>query len=443
MARNKYDFIQDILTDKKLTPSQRERVLMLTANEIKKDKEIGLALQERVTKLEGGKSVTAKPKKIKIEKGHPVEPRNLLMFSDESPPIPEGNKVVSLSKLMGTRSKSIKKKNETSFHKGLPKYFDPKHLYHFLFEYNQDEVLKLTCHDVDSDEISTINKLCGTENYDFTKHLDLILETFDTFEKKYAPHFIKNIIRGYLKGEDYQGKPLKNGWSSDHIKIHWSSPQLLEWSKEDENLNTPPNLNEELFAERELLGFEFKTEKSIITGKSIRNFTQLVLHFKHLFHLRRNNSLKKIISHKNKAEGWDSKIDFSLHELNENIEFFTDIDKVVQGYSDIIKLIIEQNDNSPGNPEVELSFEKDKDRFLFAIHHLNSVYAKSIDDTLGRTGKTYTKLIGKINGVCNLHLIADFGKEGSGYINLWNINRPSFKRMQNQKGVKHIFEFTK
>lgn len=443
MARNKYDFIQDILTDKKLTPSQREKVLLLTANEIKKDKKMGLALEERVTKLEEGKGITAKPKQPIIEQGKPIDINQLLTFSDETPPIPEDIRAVSLSELMGSNSKSPKRKNDTSFDKGLPKYFDPKHLYHFLFEYNQDKVLKLTCHDVDSDEISTINELCGTEEYDFEKHLNLILETFDTFEKKYAPHFIKNIIRGYLKGEDYQGKPLKNGWSSDHIKINWSSPELLGWSKDEENLNTPPNLNEELFAEKELLGFEFKAEKSTITGKSIRNFTQLVLHFKHLFHLRRNNSLKKIINHKNKAEGWDSKVEFSLDELNENIEFFTDIDKVVQGYSDIIKLIIEQNDNSQGKPEVELSFEKDKERFLFTIHHKNSVYGKTVEDALGRTGKTYTKLIGKINGVCNLHLIADFGKEGSGYINLWNIDRSSFKRMQNQKGVKHIFEFTK
>jgi len=41
MAKDKYDFIQEILEDKKLTPAQRERVFELTKVEIQKDGHLG------------------------------------------------------------------------------------------------------------------------------------------------------------------------------------------------------------------------------------------------------------------------------------------------------------------------------------------------------------------------------------------------------------------
>ncbi|UOE39709.1 hypothetical protein [Chryseobacterium oryzae] len=52
MAKDKYDFIQELLENKKLKPAQRERVLMLAKEEIKKDGVFGKDLEERVKKLE-------------------------------------------------------------------------------------------------------------------------------------------------------------------------------------------------------------------------------------------------------------------------------------------------------------------------------------------------------------------------------------------------------
>ncbi|HRO09003.1 MAG TPA: hypothetical protein PK047_09055 [Saprospiraceae bacterium] len=52
MARNKYDFIKEILESKKISPAQRERVLLLTKEEVKKDGALGKELEERVKKLE-------------------------------------------------------------------------------------------------------------------------------------------------------------------------------------------------------------------------------------------------------------------------------------------------------------------------------------------------------------------------------------------------------
>ena len=52
MARDKYDFIQELLENKKLQPTQKERVLLLAKEEIKKDGALGKELEERVKKLE-------------------------------------------------------------------------------------------------------------------------------------------------------------------------------------------------------------------------------------------------------------------------------------------------------------------------------------------------------------------------------------------------------
>ncbi len=52
MAKDKYDFIQELLENKKLQPAQRERVLMLTKEEIKKEGIASKDLEERVKKLE-------------------------------------------------------------------------------------------------------------------------------------------------------------------------------------------------------------------------------------------------------------------------------------------------------------------------------------------------------------------------------------------------------
>lgn len=49
---NKYDFIQELLENKKLSPVQRERVLALAKEEIKKDAEFGVSLDYRVKVLE-------------------------------------------------------------------------------------------------------------------------------------------------------------------------------------------------------------------------------------------------------------------------------------------------------------------------------------------------------------------------------------------------------
>lgn len=67
-SRNKYDFIQEILENKKLTSAQKERVFLMTKEEIKADGLIGEKLEERVRELE--KKIAGEMKEIKNELIH-------------------------------------------------------------------------------------------------------------------------------------------------------------------------------------------------------------------------------------------------------------------------------------------------------------------------------------------------------------------------------------
>jgi hypothetical protein len=329
----------------------------------------------------------------------------------------------------------------------FPKYIDPIKLYSFLFNYNQDPILKYTCHDIDSDGLKDIVRYCNTEQYDLKKHIEKIKEVYAGFEKKhYAPIAVKALIRGYLTGKNFKGNELEQGWSTDRININWSHSDILNWS--NENPNFPPNPNEGLIEQNENIGFEIKRFVSVITGKTVQNFRELVLHFKNLFHLRRDNSLKDLIEFKNQNKKWNDVINFIIdnNEFPKNIEFFTDVDKLTQAYTRIVELIIEQHKKSQilEKPKVKLSFLEKGNLLEFSIHHLNSVYGKTIENTIERLGTAHTNLIkNQINGLCNLYVRADFGQGKYAKINIWNGKERESQLIESFKGVEYLLEFPK
>lgn len=329
----------------------------------------------------------------------------------------------------------------------LPNYINPTKLYSFLFNYNQNPILKYTCHDIDSSGIQDIIEICKTEQYDFGKHIEIIKETYFNFEKKhYAPAPVRGLIRGYLTGKDYKGYELMSGWSSDRIKINWSHQDIKYWSAE--NPGFPPNPSEGLIEQNEKTGFEINRFISVITGKPVQNFRELVIHFKNLFHIRRDNSLKDLIEYKNLERKWNQKIEFIIeeNEFPKNIEFFTDVDKLMQSYTKIIELIIEQNKNSQASekPRVKILFAEKENSLELSIHHLNSVYGKTIENSIERTGQAYTNLIrNQINGLCNFYVRADFGQEKYAKINIWNGEDRESQMIDSFNGVEYLFEFPK
>ena len=57
------------------------------------------------------------------------------------------------------------------------KYIPPKNLQEFLYRFNQDSILKYTCHEIDTDDtIREICNLCKTEEYSLRKHSEPICD---------------------------------------------------------------------------------------------------------------------------------------------------------------------------------------------------------------------------------------------------------------------------
>ncbi len=399
---NKYEFIKELLVEKKITQNQRDRILELAS------KEIGYegTLDERISKIE-----------------------EIVYNQNKVPKIPKYDEQYSPQE------------------SELPQYINPSDLYKFLFEYNQNDILRTTCHDIDSNELDRINEFCKTEKYNFQIHLSNIIEEFKKHEKKYyGGGKVNALIRAYLTGKNFDGKDSKFGWTEDQIKINWSSTELLNWA--NNNPGIPPNFNQSYIGKQEIEPFRIEPQlNSSITYEPIQNFTQLVLHFKNLFHIKHGKqSLREIISRVNSEKNWNEYVTFEISDPDfpYNLEHFTNVEKLVQAYNKIIQLIIEQNNSNADPPIVKLSF-KEKDKVVFfSIHHLNGQYNKTIQNTVDRIGQTYSSLIkNQINGLCNLSLKADFGNNLYAEINLWDGKNRKSKNIENFQGVEHILIFPK
>src|SRR5690606_11884063 len=113
-----------------------------------------------------------------------------------------------------------------------------------------------------------------------------IIEAFELHEDRYyGGGKINALIRAYLTGKNFDKSIKKDGWTTDKILINWSSPELLEWAKN--NPGIPPNLNSTEMSNQEIEPFSVQKKiDSVITDYSIQSFTELVLHFKNLFHIK-------------------------------------------------------------------------------------------------------------------------------------------------------------
>lgn len=421
MARNKYNFIKELLEDKRIKQNQRERILELASREISLEG----TLEERVQKIEEILFNKQTESIVSLDEGE-LTLHNIEDLIDEE--------TESLETVINLTTKGI----------NLPKYLNPSHLYNFLFQYNQNQILRTTCHDIDSNELESILEFCETEKYDFNKHLKAIDDAYANHEKTHkAPHQIKELIRVYLTGKDFYGN-ISKGWSNN-IKINWSSEELLKWA--NENLEIPPNSSINFFRIKNCRSFKIEPQiVTSITERPIQNFTQLVLHFKNLFHIKSGHqSLREIIFRVNSEKNWSEKLDFEFDENKfiTNLEHFTDVEKLIQAYNKIMGLIIEQHKLSE-KPQIKLKYYQENNKVVFSIHHLNGVYNKTIENTVERLGQTYTSLIKKqINGLCNLYLQANFGNLQFARINLWNGKNIESQPMPSFQGVEHIMEFPK
>lgn len=334
------------------------------------------------------------------------------------------------------------------------RYTSPKNLQRFLREFNQDDVLKYTCHQIDTDEvIENICKECSTENYDYDKHLELIRNHFEMLVRKFKTEniFLDSkmyaLISTYLTGSSGKNdKREKKDWSSNGIEVNWNCPQIHDWANKHPHIIPSPGRN--IAKKQKSNGFTLSAAfKSNITGTRVLSFSDLVIFFKSQFHIRKDNSLRQILDKVNgKWKPDDVQFSFADNEFNDNVELFTDVDKLTQAYQKIIEICIENRRDEHEPIQVYLSYfddAKSKSTFL-CIHHLNTVYKKTSKNSIERIGTAHSILISnQINGLCDLFIEAKFGDEVCGKINIWDSNNElQFQTIENDIiGVKYILRF--
>ena len=334
-------------------------------------------------------------------------------------------------------------------------YIPYKNLREFLYRFNQDGILKYTCHEIDTDEtINDICEKCNTNKYSVKKHSEIISLAYKSLisslhhDKIYPDKNMYSLILVYLTGTTKRGQTK---WSSLNIDTNWASKELLEWGMNNPGIIPSPGRN--IARKQRNIGYELPSAlRSNLTGRRILTLNELVLYFKSLFHIRRDNSLREIISYTNEKEDYKNSgiiISFSDVAFKNNIELFTNVDKLIQAYKSIIKIC--KNCHKEGDDiSIELSFFEEKESIYFCIHDKNSVYGKSLKAATERIGKDQSELIEKqINGLCDLYIEADFDHQEYAKIALWNEHsnplggKPNIdiEKVDNCQGVKYILKF--
>ena len=327
------------------------------------------------------------------------------------------------------------------------RYTPPKNLHDFLYCLNQDGILRYICHEIDTDEaIEDINELCNTNKYSLKKHSQQICQAFEYLcndfqrKKKYIDDKFYAMLKAYICGNS-------KGWSSLGITTCWTSDELLAWG--EQNLGIIPSPGKNIAKKQKNPGYKLsKSLMSPLNGVRILYFKDIVLYFKSLFHIRRDNSLRKIIEFQNKnIEGFN--ISFAENQFNDSVELLADVDKLIQAYKAILRICKDANDDEVVN--IELGFYETNNSVCFTIHDTDHCYNKSLKSALERIGESQTKLIkNQINGLCDLYIEADFGNQDYARIGLWTQKSRSLgdspiipvERIQEAKGVKYILKFT-
>lgn len=339
----------------------------------------------------------------------------------------------------------------------LPEYRSAKDVMDFLLEYNQDPILKYTCHPID--DMSIINEIaeqCENKVYSVKSHYHLILSRFTQLRKKYDHKStgkyldgkVVSLMRVYITGETFHREP--SAWSTQSITYNWHSPELWEWSNKNPGIVPNPGENIAEFMCNE--GYKLpKPFISNLSGKRISTFGDLVMYYKSLLHIKRDDNLQNKILYVYKkgyqtgdqnSHPWLDRVNLTIGEFDNNIELFTSVDKLLQAFGAILSICIENQ--AEGIPHVEVGFyrEFESKRVCFYVHHKNSKYRKGIEDTIKKIGEKQTLLIKKqVNGICDLYIQADFDNNQYAEINLWDGKPRTATSIDRIEGVKYIMKY--
>jgi hypothetical protein len=349
MNYNKIDFINDLLSSKKIKIEEKSRIIDLTKNELKNFEADNSELKLRVDKIE---------------------------------------KILDVSK--SNISESSMEHNAEKISKVIY-YTNYKNQARFLQKLNNNSFTKFLTHDVDSNDYRDLQEQFGGK-YNYLKHLKKIKEVFSVLTEKKS-EFIVNFpeleripISPNLYTKIYNYINNEKGWGEENIKMNWSHQDLLNWSEEHPELTPTPSVD---------LGYE-----GFRFGD--KTFKDLVLDFKNEIHIRRNNSLDFILTKVMFEPQNDFRAKIVIEKnINDALEFFTDVEKLKQIIRLIFNLIIEKHQQEE-KPKVTFTFKTNEKKIELSILHINSVYGQDIE-TL-RFGKTLKNLMKVGNGLCDIEI---------------------------------------
>lgn len=343
---DKYDFIQNILGNPKLTPAQQERVLLLAKEEIKKDGELGKELEERVKKLEEKISLTPSPEEQVGEN----------------------------------------QKNELEH--------NPIFVSRFLSYFKENTVLKWTTHAWDEKKYETI--------FDFITDLN-------SYKKEVSKLFnynrdLYNLLNYFLYQPkiELEGSGIpKFGWPHlQELKIGWQFPNdlLINWCKEnfdnkDDNFIKYP--------------FQYPLPEVLcptkpIKGKQIATFENVVDIFKTEIQFREHYLYKELKKRTTRI----SELTFNGLDKLKELDFYTYTFGFLSSFDNILNEI-KKNETEK---EIDFSYEIKNNELFFNILHRNSFPTRILTTTNPShfLGGGLNAIAGNIFSVCDFSVISKF-----------------------------------
>ena len=381
---NRFDFVKTLLENEKFNTSQKERFIKLVTNELAEAKHLDNQIIQDI---------------------------------------------ILIKKEIGLKDHQEKSPNQD--------YKNPVHLSKFLEEFNQDPVLRYTCHEIDdNDHLNIILEKCNTDSYDYTEHIKIIHKAYNKLTYRYKN---KNISKNILTLiSTYLGTYDKyNEWSEEDIPIKWISEDLASWCRTNEGKVPSPGSDK---PQEE--SFRFQTIE-LKNGSLISSFSELVIYFKNLFHIKEANPLNTIIENEIFLNfNDDQKYIFEFDDnFSTTIELFTYTETLIQAFRLIVKMSANYHEETPLRVKLFFGYDKHQQKELKIIIKNSNIFGK---DTSGfRLGDNFNLLIKKqINGLCDLYVKAYFNDKNSvGEINVWNGKTIKFKESNDEiEGVEFILK---
>ena len=376
---NKFDFIKKLLENEKLNISQKERLIKLVTNELL----VSTKLDEQIL-------------------------RDLNLIKDK----------------IGLNYSTSKK------------YKNPIYLYNFLTDFNQDPVLRYTCHEIDDeDHLNIILEKCNTQSYEYSEHIKVIHKAYKELTYKY---YDKNIL-GNIKSlmGTYLGTYKRHEVWSENIPIKWTSQELESWC--EQNKGKVPSPGSDRFQNER---FRFTTIE-LKNGDSITSFSELVIYFKNLFHIKEANPLNTIIENEIFLNFNDNqKYIFEFDDnFSTSIELFTYTETLIQAFRSIVNMSAKYHENDILRIKLFFNYDDNQKKEFKIVIKNSDIFGK---DTSGfRLGDQLNLLIDKkINGLCDLYIKAKFNDKNTvGILNVWDGKPIKFIESNNEiEGVEFILK---